>query len=134
MPHPTQRLGIVFLERKPICRLENELYLIRIRHQNKNIGHQFPRVFDEVIPLDSLIEFHALDETSTHEGLTLEFLTKGYPGLTMNCGSKALFCEIHFNGEKHKVGLSHELEDIIPSFSILRMKNNGAIKKTFSHE
>ena len=130
MANSPQLIGITFLERKPVCLLSSELYPVRIRYQNNDIVHQIPRVFHEMIPLDSLIEFHALDETSKHEGLTLEFLTRGYPGRTMNNGSRALFCEIHVNDKKYKVCLSHELEDIIPSFSILRVKKEGSIKKT----
>ena len=130
MANSPQLIGITFLERKPICRLNNELYSVRIRYKNKDIKHQFPRVFDEVIPLESLIEFHTLDETSKHEGLQLEFLTRGYPGPTIDCGTKGYVCEIHFNDKKYQVRLSHELADIIPSFSILRIKKEGSIKKT----
>ena len=37
---------------------------------------------------------------------------------------------LYFNDKKYQVRLSHELADIIPSFSILRIKKEGSIKKT----
>ena len=130
MANSPQLIGITFLERKPVCLLSSALYPVRIRYPNNDIVHKIPRVFHEMTPLDSLIEFHALDETSKHEGLTLEFLTRGYPGPTIDCGTKGYVCEIHFNDKKYQVRLSHELADIVPSFSILRIKKEGSIKKT----
>jgi hypothetical protein len=59
---------------------------------------------------------------SQPETIVLEFVTKGTPGPTLDTQSKAFLVEIHYKDIKHLVRLPRELAEIIPTFSILRIK------------
>lgn len=59
-----------------------------------------------------------------HNKIILEFITKGTPGPTIDTQTKTYLIELHFNDKKHLIRIPSDLEELIPSFSILKIVDN----------